>query len=106
MKGLSHWLWQRFTALFLLSYILYLSLFIFLHQELMTFDLWSNFMQGFYMKVMTLIALLFLCIHAWIGCRTIATDYIKCTMSRVMLLGLYGFLLITCFVSGFVILWR
>jgi succinate dehydrogenase / fumarate reductase, membrane anchor subunit len=106
MRGLTRWLWQRFSAVFLLCYIVYLSFFILSHYEIMTFKLWSATMHQFSMSLATSLALFFLCVHSWIGCWTIATDYVKCSMIRLPLLSLYSLILMSSFLSGLVLLWR
>jgi succinate dehydrogenase / fumarate reductase membrane anchor subunit len=104
MSGLSRWLWQRYSALYILLYSAYVFFFIITHQSILNFILWSNFMHRFHVKVGTLLALVFLCIHSWIGCWTIATDYIKCYKLRVFLLGIYGFMLLASLASGVLLL--
>ena len=74
-NGIKDWLAQRLTAVFLILYIAVLFWFCATNSEI-GFDSWKAFMFLPAMKVMTLLALVSISIHAWIGIWTILTDYI------------------------------
>jgi succinate dehydrogenase / fumarate reductase membrane anchor subunit len=74
-NGLHDWLVQRVSAVVLLAYFLFLAAYIGMAEEL-TFIEWRGLFAQSWMKVFSLLALLSLCAHAWIGMWTIATDYL------------------------------
>jgi succinate dehydrogenase / fumarate reductase, membrane anchor subunit len=73
-SGLSDWLIQRISAVVLLAWFVFVGGFIAMHSPL-TFAVWQGLFTQTWMRIFTLIALLALCAHAWIGMWTIFTDY-------------------------------
>ena len=66
---------------------------------------WTQFFGGTFTKVFTMLALVSVLIHAWIGLWQVLTDYIKCTKLRGFLqLGVIA-VLFGYFFSGLFILW-
>jgi succinate dehydrogenase / fumarate reductase, membrane anchor subunit len=103
--GLKDWLAQRVTAVILAVYSLILVAFALFTKE-MTYEIWSGFFASNWVKVITLLALLALIYHAWIGVRDIYMDYIKPAWIRLLLqvatiLALIGY---ACW--AVIILWR
>ena len=82
--GLRDWLAQRITAVVM---IVYSVLFVVMLLKMPQFDYnnWRAMWMGPFMRVATLLFLLSLFVHAWIGMRNIFMDYIKCTGLRVTL---------------------
>ena len=74
-SGLSDWLVQRFTAVILGAYMLCI-----LGSMLLTPDMdyahFTTLLASNLMRMFSLITLLALCAHAWIGMWTVATDYL------------------------------
>lgn len=72
-NGLSDWLVQRVTSLVLLAYFLFVAA-----QVLGGIDYsgWSQLHQHTAMRVFTLMAVLSLAAHAWIGLWAVFTDYL------------------------------
>ncbi|MCH7672015.1 MAG: succinate dehydrogenase, hydrophobic membrane anchor protein [Proteobacteria bacterium] len=74
-SGLSDWLVQRFSAVILGAYMLCI-----LGNMLLTPDMdyahWKALFDSNLMRMFSLITLLALCAHAWIGMWTVATDYL------------------------------
>lgn len=81
-SGLADWLMQRVTAVIMLAYTLFLLGF-FLTSGDLDFVTWKMLFQGTAMRIFSLLALLSIAAHAWIGMWTVATDYIKCAKLRV-----------------------
>lgn len=75
-NGVSDWLIQRVSAVVLLAYCLFIVAYIGMAGEL-TFIQWRGLFAQTWMRVFSLLALLSLCAHAWIGMWTIGTDYLK-----------------------------
>jgi succinate dehydrogenase / fumarate reductase membrane anchor subunit len=83
--GLRDWLAQRITAVILVLYTLVLLGWLFALPEL-TYGSWAGMFASTWMKVLTLLALVSLFWHAWVGVRDIFMDYIKPTGLRLFLL--------------------
>ena len=75
-NGLRDWLLQRFSAVILGIYFLVLFEFFFMHPHL-KFDMFRSYFAMTWMQILTLLALLSLFFHAWVGVWTVITDYIK-----------------------------
>ena len=74
-NGVYDWLVQRVSAVVLLAYFLFLAFYVGTNPEL-TFQQWQGLFDSIPMRMFSLLALLSLCGHAWIGMWTIATDYL------------------------------
>ncbi|MFP5411404.1 MAG: succinate dehydrogenase, hydrophobic membrane anchor protein [Gammaproteobacteria bacterium] len=83
--GLRDWLAQRITAVILVVYTLVLLGWLFALPEL-SYGSWAGMFASTWMKVLTLLALVSLVWHAWVGVRDIFMDYIKPTGLRLFLL--------------------
>lgn len=101
--GLRDWIIQRVTAIYLGIYIILMAICLLTHSS-MDFRNWINFLGSPTLQIATLIALLALCWHAWVGVWTIITDYINCPVLRMTVQALVLFVLIAYFFWGVVIL--
>ena len=103
--GLRDWLAQRVSAVVLLAYTLLL-----LGAVLFTRDLdygsWAGMFSTVWMKVATLLAVLALIWHAWVGIRDIYMDYIKPTGVRLVLQVVTVVALVGYAIWAVIILWR
>jgi succinate dehydrogenase / fumarate reductase, membrane anchor subunit len=103
--GVGNYLLQRLTAVVLTAYTLLL-----IGTLLFTRDLsyagWAGMFVPLWMKVVSLIALLSLLYHAWIGVKDIWMDYVKPTGIRLALQTLTVLWLLFCAVWSVQILWR
>ena len=72
----------------------------------MSYGVWAGFFAESWMKVATLLAVLALIYHAWVGVRDIYMDYIKPTAIRLTLQVLTILALISYAAWALVILWR
>ena len=75
-SGLFDWLIQRVSALVLLAYTLCILGSLLLTQEL-DYASWRALFDAPAMQIFSLIALLSLCAHAWVGVWTVSTDYLN-----------------------------
>ncbi len=73
-SGLSDWIVQRFSAIILAAYSLCILASFVMNPD-MDFEKWSSIFDNTAMRLFSLITLLALCAHAWIGMWTISTDY-------------------------------
>ncbi len=103
-NGLKDWLVQRATAVYFLVYVLFLIGFFLMHPHLQ-FDQWQGLFHCTWFKVASLIALVALSLHAWVGVWTVTTDYIKCTIIRLSLQMLVVLLLLGQFIWAVMIVW-
>jgi len=103
-NGVRDWLVQRITSLVLAAYILFLLGFLIFTPDI-GFFAWQGLFTNIYMQVFTVLALLSLVWHAWIGMWTIATDYIKPYCIRLAFVVLMIIALFAYFVWGLIILW-
>ena len=74
--GLRDWLIQRITAVVMAVYSVALAGYLLLQPHL-NYDVWTGLFSGQLMRTFTLLFLLNLFYHAWIGIRNIVMDYVK-----------------------------
>jgi succinate dehydrogenase / fumarate reductase, membrane anchor subunit len=94
-KGIRDWVIQRVSAVVMLLYIAMLVVVIALHSPL-DFATWQALFSTAWLKVFSILFMLSLCYHAWIGLWTIYTDYVNCFCGRsflniVTILALIGY---------------
>jgi len=104
-NGLRDWLVQRFSSLIIGIYFLIVVGFFLLHPQLDYVTL-RHFFSASWMQVFTLVALLSLFLHAWVGVWTVVTDYIKPIGVRLIIQALVILTLIIYFFWGIEILWK
>lgn len=103
-EGLRDWVIQRVSAIIMAVYSIGLITYILMNPEL-TFAEWHVLFAETWIKVVTLMFVLALSFHAWIGMWTIYTDYIKNAVVRcVFHLGTI-LMLTACFFWALMILW-
>ncbi|WP_020209259.1 succinate dehydrogenase, hydrophobic membrane anchor protein [Gilvimarinus chinensis] len=110
-SGLYDWLIQRLSAVAMAAYVVFLVVFLVLNPEL-DFSQWRALFDQLWMRVFSLIALLSIVAHAWIGLWAVLTDYItpmtlggKATVVRVFAQVVLGVVALTYTVWGIEILW-
>lgn len=103
-SGLADWLMQRVTAVVMLAYTLFLLGF-FLTNSNLSYEAWSSLFEGTAMRIFSLLALLSIAAHAWIGLWTVATDYIKPAGIRVIFHLVVVLALFAYVVWGVQVLW-
>lgn len=74
-SGLYDWMVQRLTAVYLALYFVCLITYLVLSPDL-SFEQWSGLFGATWVRIASLLALLALSAHAWIGLWTISTDYL------------------------------
>ena len=109
-SGLYDWLMQRVTAVILLAYFLYIG------GVLLVGDLdyatWKGLHDQTWMRVFSMLALVSLVMHAWVGMWAVLTDYLterlmgtKGTVLRLLAQAVCGIAMFTYFIWGIQILW-
>lgn len=78
-SGLYDWIVQRLTAVYLALYFVGLLGYLALSPEI-NFEQWRDLFSATWMRIASLLALIALCAHAWVGLWTISTDYLTSDM--------------------------
>jgi len=103
-NGLRDWLIQRVSAVVMVVYSLFLVTFL-LRYNPINYYLWKQLFSSEWMKLFTVLFLLSLLLHAWIGVWTVATDYVKSTALRLIFYTIVILALTVFLVWGIEILW-
>lgn len=103
-SGLRDWLVQRVTAVVVAAYVIFLTGY-FLANQHVTYSQWEALFSHNVMKVSTLVALLSVMLHAWVGMWTIFTDYVKPACIRLFLEIIVILALVGFFVWGVILVW-
>ncbi len=103
-NGLKDWLIQRFSALYFAAYSLFLLGYIIVHPH-MDYSQWYALFHCGVFQIASVVALLMLTLHTWIGIWTVTTDYIKSTAIRLTIQILVFFFLLAQLVWGLMIVW-
>lgn len=103
-NGVSDWLWQRISAVILAAYFGFLFVYVVLHPGV-NFEMWQALFHHTAMRIFTLLALISLVIHSWVGIWTVITDYIKCFYLRLFFQIAVVLALIIYLFWGIQILW-
>ena len=103
-NGLKDWLIQRVTAVYIAIYVAIVAGYFLTHHNINYIE-WHAIMHNQFVQIATILALLMISLHAWIGLWTVTTDYIKCTALRLSLQVAIAIFLLGQFVLGFIIFW-
>lgn len=103
-QGLQDWVIQRVSAILMGIYFIVFLAYFLIHGQ-WSFADWHNLFAQTWMKIATIIVLLGMLYHAWIGIWTIFTDYVKPFVLRCILNCLVLLTLVACLLWGIMILW-
>ena len=103
-EGLRDWLVQRVSAVVMVVYTL-LVIVILLAQFPMQYAEWKELFSQQWMRLASLLFLLSLFIHAWIGMHDILMDYVHATSIRLGLQAAVIFILLIYTAWSIQILW-
>lgn len=104
-SGLRDWLIQRISAVILGLYVIFLAIYFVTHSHI-SFEQWQTLFANPWMRIFSLLALLSLAAHSWVGIWTVLTDYVKPIYIRLILEILMVIALIAYIVWGIEILWK
>jgi succinate dehydrogenase / fumarate reductase membrane anchor subunit len=90
LTGLRAWLLQRFTAVYMAVYSLFL-LAHFATDAPLSYESWRAWVTRAEVSVATFVFFTALLLHAWIGIRDVVLDYVQPTAVRVPVLAITGF---------------
>jgi succinate dehydrogenase / fumarate reductase membrane anchor subunit len=110
-SGLYDWVIQRLSAVIILLYVLCHASIVIGTPE-MTYSEWRVLFANTSMRIFSLVTLLALCAHAWVGIWTIATDYLttrmlgaKATAIRFIFLMICLCVTVVYLIWGIMIFW-
>lgn len=103
--GLSDWLIQRVTAVVMALYLLVI-VGLLLGQRSFGYDTWIDLFSGNIMRTFSLLFLLSVFYHAWIGVRDIVMDYVKPAGIRLLIHVLVILALLLYTIWSVQILWE
>jgi succinate dehydrogenase / fumarate reductase membrane anchor subunit len=102
--GLRDWLVQRVSAVVMAVYFVLVAAYL-LVQPSFGYDTWTELFSGNVMRTFSLLFLLSLFYHAWIGVRDIVMDYVKPASIRLVIHVLVILALILYVIWSVQILW-
>ena len=102
--GLRDWLAQRVTAVVMAVYALVVAGLL-LRQASFGYDTWIELFSGNVMRTFSMLFLLSLFYHAWIGVRDIVMDYVKPAGVRLLIHVLVILALVLYVIWSVQILW-
>lgn len=103
-QGVRDWIIQRVSAIYMAIYSLLAIAYFACHTGLSYIE-WRSLFSHTAMKIATVLFLVAILFHAWIGMWTVFTDYVKPFVLRALINVLVLFMLAACFIWGIMILW-
>jgi succinate dehydrogenase / fumarate reductase membrane anchor subunit len=82
--GLRDWLAQRITAVLMALFSVFVAVYL-LIQPTVDYDVWTSLFSSNLMRTASLLFLLSIFYHAWIGVRDIVMDYVKPASIRLLI---------------------
>jgi succinate dehydrogenase / fumarate reductase, membrane anchor subunit len=100
-SGLSDWLVQRVSAVVMTAYLIFIVGYLLLNSDV-SYQQWAGLHSGLPMRMFSLLTMLSVAAHAWIGMWSVLTDYItvrtigpKATAIRIFFqLGMIAMILV------------
>ena len=102
--GVGSFLGQRITSVVLTVWLLIVGLSLLFGP--LTYETWAGLFAPLWMKTITVLALLSLLYHAWVGVRNIWMDYVTPVWARLSLQTITILWLVACAVWSVQIVWR
>jgi succinate dehydrogenase / fumarate reductase membrane anchor subunit len=104
--ALRDWLAQRITAGVMAAFTLIVLAQVVFNNGTMGYEKWAGIFAPHWMKLLTLVVVLALTYHVWLGMREIYTDYIKPVWLRLSLQVFTMVWLVGCVGWAIQVLWR
>ncbi|MDE2118121.1 MAG: succinate dehydrogenase, hydrophobic membrane anchor protein, partial [Betaproteobacteria bacterium] len=102
--GLRDWLMQRITAVVMALYALAMAGWLLLHPGF-NYDAWIALFSSSVVRTVSLLFLLAVYCHAWVGVRNIVMDYVKPAGRRLIIYVAVILALLLCVIWSVQILW-
>jgi succinate dehydrogenase / fumarate reductase membrane anchor subunit len=93
LSGLRAWMVQRFTAVYMLLFVVF-TLLHFAFDRPHSYADWLHWIGAPFVLITTALFFAALLLHAWVGLRDVTMDYVRALPVRVSLLASLAFLLI------------
>ncbi len=103
-SGVHDFILLRASAVILALYTIFLAGFFVVTSEV-TYEVWQGFFSCMSVKIFTLLAIIALVVHAWIGVWQVLSDYIKPALIRGLLQFVFSITLLVYVAAGFIIVW-
>ena len=103
-SGVHDFILLRASAVILVLYTFFLAGFFLITPEV-TYNVWHDLFACMSIKIFTLLAIIALVIHAWIGVWQVLSDYIKPALLRGSLQFVFSITLLVYLAAGFIIVW-
>ncbi len=103
-SGSRDWIMQRISAVVLAVYTVVMVAFFLLHGSV-NYEQWVTFVMSMPMRLLSLLAIVALAVHAWVGMWTIFTDYVKSTGLRIVLQAAMIIAILVYLFWGVMIFW-
>jgi len=94
-SGLKAWVLQRATAIYIGLFAIYLLL-VLLMAPPADYAAWRDWFASPLMGIATLLFIVSILLHAWVGIRDVVIDYVWHTPARVTVLTLVALALVAC----------
>ncbi|MEO5735038.1 MAG: succinate dehydrogenase, hydrophobic membrane anchor protein [Rubrivivax sp.] len=104
--GMRDWLSQRVTATLMAMFTIVLLAQVLLSRGPLGYDAWAGIFAPQWMKLLTLVVLISLGWHAWVGMRDILMDYVKPVGIKLVLQVATIVWLVGCIGWAIQVLWR
>lgn len=102
--GLRDWLLQRITAVVVAAYTLFMAVYVLLHPDL-DYNAWTGLFSSQVMRAFSLLFLLAVYVHAWVGVRDVVMDYVKSAGVRLAIYVVVILALLLYVIWSVIILW-
>lgn len=103
-NGVHDWLLLRASAIVITLYVIYILGFVVMAPDI-TYEIWRGFFATSITKVFTLLTLLSILVHAWVGMWQVLTDYIKPLALRLVLQLAIVVTLLVYLLYGTIVVW-
>lgn len=102
--GIYEWLLVRFSAILMLLYLIYFSCFILFNTSL-SYNEWYDFFDKKITKIFSILTLISMLSHTWIGIHHIFEDYVKQHIFKILGIWLVIIVLFLYLLFGTIIIW-
>ena len=102
--GMRVWLLQRITAVYMAVYVPFVVGYLLINKP-DSYVAWVELNSACWLKVLSSLFFLSLCLHAWVGVRDVFRDYVPNTTLRHTLQLIVEIVLIACLIWSVYIFW-
>jgi succinate dehydrogenase / fumarate reductase membrane anchor subunit len=103
-SGLRSWVVQRVTAVILAVVCVASTVYFYDHPHL-SFLEWRTLFMPLWVRVLTLLCMISITTHAWVGIWTVVTDYVKIPGLRFIIHILVFLILLLCVLWTLLMMW-